>query len=166
MQRRIRYLSWTALNNYCRVIQKRLKDAQVLKHVTQVVGVPRGGLPVALWFSHHLNKPMSEHNPLTHAFPDGGAGVLICEDIVDSGHTLMLLREKNPNALMVALVAPYPTPGFLSKENPLRYCRFAGVGNAGNTWWVFPWEDGVKARAEMAKYNTKMKRASKPRKGE
>lgn len=151
-------MSWVALNNYARIILKRMRDARVAKDITLVAGVPRGGLPVALWFSHHMRIPMSEHNPLTHSFPDGGAGVLICDDIVDSGHTLSLLKEKNPNALMVALVSPYPTSFTLVKGHPMRYCRFAGVGHDLKTWWVFPWEDGVKARLELRAYNNKMKR--------
>jgi hypoxanthine phosphoribosyltransferase len=56
-----------------------------------VFGVPRGGLPVAVYLSHHLGIPMLPSNmslaELVEHRENRGRRILIAEDIVDTGRT-------------------------------------------------------------------------------
>ena len=104
--------------------------ARSVHGVTAVHGIPRGGLPLAVALSHRLGVPMSV---------PGEGGVLVLDDIRDSGETLK----------------PYDARGDLVWT---WVGRLDGRGNAvirSDAWIIFPWEVPDNAHQELSAYMNK-----------
>lgn len=155
MQRRIRNVTLKNIQDWATIIRKRLIENQLSARLIGVAGVPRGGLPLAVMMSHRMRLPFLTENPLVHSWPDGGNGILICEDIVDSGATAERIQKLNPAATLVALVAPQVG----NRPSPRKtFCRFSAIAHNDDTWFVFPWEDYKRSHDDMRAYNSRMKR--------
>lgn len=118
-------------------------------HPHTIVGVTRGGLIPAVMLSHKLQIPTTrtitvktygnEHTKKASKkffgkVPDGwglGTGLIIVDDISDTGETFEYLREFLPMALYVAIYAKNPG---------INVCNMYGVEVKPETWVEFPWE--------------------------
>jgi hypoxanthine phosphoribosyltransferase len=90
-----------------------------------VYGHPRGGLVPAVMLSHKLSIPLIlDINKLSDK-------TLFVEEIIDSGKTLIKLKDKLNNSIVVSL-----TKRYTSKYKPYYYSKLIN----DDTWIVFPWE--------------------------
>lgn len=94
-----------------------VKESKDWRHIQDIYGIPRGGLAIALWLSHYLNKPLiMKQNQI-------GIHTLVVDDIADCGHTLAKLQPKlsltiflNPSSIF--------KPNFWLREKHDRWVRF------------------------------------------
>jgi len=84
-----------------------------------VYGVPRGGLALALSFSHALDIPLL-------AYPTNES--LVVDDISDTGETLMYVKRKRIATL-------YTTPWTITEPD-----YHVSVKENKSDWIVYPWE--------------------------
>jgi xanthine phosphoribosyltransferase len=113
-----------------------------------IVAITRGGMAPAMIVARELDvrtvdtisvksyshQDQSEASVLKH--PDGGimrdgTGILIIDDLVDSGKTLELVRDRYPNAHFATV---YAKP----KGEPQVDTFITGVSQ--DTWIFFPWD--------------------------
>ncbi len=97
-----------------------------------IVGIPRGGLPVAVYLSHHLKVEMFGKIPGEELI---GKKILLVDDISDRGDTLkewVERLESAGNEVTTATVAYKKT----SKFRPSFYAEEI------DKWIVFPYEVG------------------------
>jgi hypoxanthine phosphoribosyltransferase len=111
------YLSYEDYELYINDLVDKIKKGK--EKFDGVYGVPRGGLPIAVHLSHHLNLPL-----LTKPTKE----TLVVDDISDTGETLENIKHKR-----VACI--YST--IWTKTEPDYFVAFK-VGE--ETWIVFPWE--------------------------
>jgi len=95
-------------------------------------GLPRGGLPIAVHLSHHLNIPLViSINQFSQEYINGQ--LLIVDDIIDTGKTYEQFLERTEDinikftfaTLFYKPISPY-IPDIYVKET--------------TSWIVFPWE--------------------------
>jgi len=79
------YFTWKEFDAGCRHLAKRILQSKYRFY--GIYGIPRGGLIVAVRLSHLLNLPIHMHNPILSK--TNPKHVLICDDISDSGKTLI-----------------------------------------------------------------------------
>ena len=142
----IHKLSWYEVEELCTLLAMDIKDKSIVPF-SAIVGVARGGLPIATILAHLLSVPrvfsvlvssydgtVRMETPVVTAdsnIPLGGVRVLIVDDIVDRGATLRLLQNRYPCAETAALVAKHsgmPFVGYHQKET------------FDDVWIEFPWE--------------------------
>ena len=75
--------TWKQFDQGCYYLAKQILKSKERFH--SIYGIPRGGIMVAVRLSHILNLPILLDNP----FPFKQEHVLICDDISDSGKTLI-----------------------------------------------------------------------------
>jgi hypoxanthine phosphoribosyltransferase len=97
-------------------------------------GVPRGGLPLAVALSHRVGLPVTRILR---------RGIMVVDDIVDSGATVERLRAQRPGCHVVTW--------FIREGMKLDGVASVAVAPAG-AWLVFPWEDREKALEDRAAY--------------
>jgi hypoxanthine phosphoribosyltransferase len=113
-------------------IRKMVKWAKCIR-LTQIYGVHRGGLILAVVLAHHLNLP------LIYDIHEIDSTTLIVDDIVDSGGTMRglkeLLTDLNIGGYQIATLH-YNMPKTRIKETarPNFYAR------PKYEWVVYPWE--------------------------
>lgn len=122
-------MSWSQFETACKQIAK-----QVPPDITDIYGIPRGGLVLAVRLSHLLNKP------LIFDIGEISQNTLVCDDIADTGKRIQKLIAEcakldlegtgNWNFKIATLVY-HPK----SKIKPDIY-----VYEKGDQWCVFPWE--------------------------
>jgi len=98
-----------------KVFEKELNS----KKINGVYGLPRGGLPIAVQFSHHLELPL---------FITPKEGCLIVDDISDSGKALKEFSGK------------YPIVTIFCKEKSITIPNVYYKLVTEKDWIVFPWE--------------------------
>lgn len=101
--------------------------------ITHVVGVPRGGLCLAVKLSHMLNVPMELY---PNAVPE--RSTLIVDDIWDTGATMADYRRFKHRAVWVA---KGETDGVACAMTVHR-----------DLWVTFPWENPKQAERERADF--------------
>jgi uncharacterized protein len=104
---------------YCQVKESDAK-------IDFVSGVPRGGLILAVLYSHRFNVPFKEFSQIT-SFEK----VLLIDDIADTGVTLRSLQSKNLQLTAATLLYRYSSsiiPDFYGQKIEFE------------DWIVFPWE--------------------------
>lgn len=84
-----------------------------------VYGIPRGGLVPAVYISHMLDIPLV-HQPQP--------GVLIVDDIADTGKTLSMFRQGQGNIATICY----------HKQSIVKPDRY--IYEKTDEWVVFPWE--------------------------
>lgn len=137
------YISYTQFEGMMRaltiIIQARVEKYDF------IYAPPRGGWPVAVHLSHHLQVPIF---PMINLLkPHSQTTVLWVDDIVDSGKSLTYFSH---------LVDRW---GILSTTCSLFYKTRASVRPdiclrtvSDDTWVVFPWERREDAEAERSEY--------------
>lgn len=113
------YVSYADYGILLTRLVEKITESQ--KIYTGIYGIPRGGLPIAVHLSHHLNLPLLT-SPTT--------GCLLVDDISDSGETL----KKILSQVTVDIATMY-----FKKESIVKPTYFLEVIEQ-QTWIVFPWE--------------------------
>lgn len=139
------HLSWNDIIEDTKILVDMFHKKKL--HFKSIVAISRGGLVPAALIAQllHLHivdtvciKTYKDFRSKEGAgvlkplyYPDGGEGVLVVDDLTDSGLTIMYLRKMLPKAHIAVLYAK-PEGENLSdsyvKEVPQ------------DTWLVFPWE--------------------------
>ena len=143
-------VSWEELHRHCKALAWRLAEQPPFKGL---IGITRGGLVPAAIVARELNVRLIETvcvesyqeytkqgelkliKPVT---PDivalGGKGVLIIDDLVDTGKTAKVVRELLPGAHFATV---YAKP----MGRPLVDTFITEVSQ--DTWIYFPWDTGL-----------------------
>ncbi|MGY6534720.1 MAG: xanthine phosphoribosyltransferase [Pararhodobacter sp.] len=144
------HVSWDQLHRDARALAWRLQGLGPDDgHWRAVVAITRGGMAPAMIVSRELNirvvdtVSVKSYDKMTQAEPrlikapsaeimgDGGAGVLVIDDLVDTGKTLELVRALYPNA-------HYATVYAKPKGRPMVETFITEVSQ--DTWIFFPWD--------------------------
>jgi hypoxanthine phosphoribosyltransferase len=118
----IRSIDWHVVEEMIYKLAERLRDMEI----SNIYGIPRGGLVVAIRLSHILNKP------LITDLKDGDANTLIVDDVLETGATL----------------APFYDGGFKiavlywnsNLEYNICFPDFYVKEKTSKEWIDFPWE--------------------------
>jgi len=142
-----RYVSWPEYGNLAQALAEKVGSGG--KRFDLVVGIARGGMPVAMVVADHLNASIDFINvksyfgigergtpkilsTLTHEI--GGKSILIVDDLVDQGDTMKVvegyLSARGPKLLEVAVLFKKPW----TKFEPNYYLEVV------DRWVVFPFE--------------------------
>ncbi len=129
---------------------KRRFDEFVLTYepdVTCVVGVPRGGLPIAVYASHRLDVPLvfsKTEAELAAATAGRKSRVLLVDDVLETGQTLAgQIRLYNPEYVWV-----WCLKGQTNLVDGVQY----GRKYKADKWLVMPWEQLSKAKQDKDAY--------------
>ena len=136
-------VSWDELHRDTRALAWRLAG---LGPFSVVVGIARGGLVPAAIVARELDirtvdtvciasydDRMQREPEILKAIPGTGAGLLIVDDLVDTGVTARIVRGMLPEAHFATV---YAKPA----GRPLVDTFVTMVSQ--DTWIVFPWDDG------------------------
>ena len=122
-----KYIKWKELDKQVSYLSKKIKN------VDYVVGIPRGGLILAVMMSHRLNiKHMSiDHLEKLEEFDlnINKKNILIVDDISDSGHTLKHYKKQGYTTATLDVRNTTTT-------KPDYYCNWLETTD----WIVYPWE--------------------------
>ena len=152
-----RYISWPEYGNLAEALAEKIRAKG--KKYDLVVGIARGGIPVAMVVSDHLNvkvdfvnvksyndigkrAPPKILSTLTEAIQ--GKDILLVDDLVDQGDTLTLMTQylsgQKPKTLETAVLFKKPW----SKTQPDYFLEEV------SEWVVFPFELGEMGRLRAA----------------
>ena len=127
------YLSYEEYNEILKDLSEMLKKDQSFDSITGVYGIPRGGLPISVYLSHHLNLPFYLLRYDFKSKNEPSNRLLVVDDIVDSGNTMLniiseLALQKKKYIFCSLFYKPISAfrPDFFVKET--------------KDWIVFPWE--------------------------
>ena len=144
-----RYISWSEYGNLAEALAEKVRAKG--KKYDLVVGIARGGIPVAMVVSDHLNVKIDfvnvkSYNDIGKRTPprilstltDGveGKDVLLVDDLVDQGDTMTFMKrylsDQKPKSMETAVMFKKPW----SREEPDYYLEIV------SEWIVFPFELG------------------------
>jgi len=158
---KFRYISWSEYGNLAEALGEKVRATG--KKFDLVVGIARGGIPVAMVVSDHLGvkidfvnvksyddvgkrSPPRILSTLTERIE--GKKILLVDDLVDQGDTMTFmtryLQEMKPAVLETAVMFKKPW----SKTEPDYYLEDV------NEWIVFPFELGEINRLLVASGET------------
>jgi hypoxanthine phosphoribosyltransferase len=148
-----RYITWSEYGNLAAALAEKVRSNG--KHYDLVVGIARGGIPVAMVVSDHLNVKIDFVNVKSYSdigkrvpprilstLTEGieGKDILLVDDLVDQGDTLASMKkylsDQKPRTLDTAVMFKKPW----SKTEPDFYLESV------TEWVVFPFELGEAAR--------------------
>ncbi len=148
-----RYISWSEYGNLAEALAEKVRANG--KHYDLVVGIARGGIPVAMVVSDHLNVKIDFVNVKSYSsigqrtaprilstLVEGveGKDVLLVDDLVDQGDTIVFLKkyleDQRPRSLETAVMFKKPW----SKAEPDYSLETV------SEWVVFPFELGEVGR--------------------
>jgi len=156
-----RYISWPEYGNLTDALAEKVRATG--KKYDLVVGIARGGIPVAMVVSDHLNVKVDFVNvksysdigrrsepkilsTLTERIE--GKDILLVDDLVDQGDTLAFMKgylgEQKPRTLETAVLFRKPW----SKTAPDYFLESV------SEWVVFPFELGEMGRLRAAMEKT------------
>lgn len=156
-----RYVSWSEYGNLADALAEKIRSTG--KSFDLVIGIARGGIPVAMVVSDHLDVTIDFINvksysgiaergsprilsTLTNTVKD--KSVLLVDDLVDQGDTMTMLKrylsEQGPKLLETAVLFKKPW----SKTEPDYYLEVV------DKWIVFPFELGEVNRLRQARGET------------
>ena len=122
-------MTWEQFDYACQEIAK-----QVPKTITDVYGIPRGGLIVAIRLSYLLNKPLILNvNEISQY-------TLAIDDISDTGKTLQQLREVCARADLENTGTSHFTIATLVYHKQSKVIPDIWVYEKGDKYVNFPWE--------------------------
>ena len=136
------FLSWDKIHKDSKILAGKLNDRDWIG----IVAITRGGMIPACLVARELDIKLIEtfciatytHDaqdrediPKALSLPDGGAGWLVIDDLVDSGKTFEIIRTHIPNAFYACLYAK-PTG---APQADLYLDDFSQ-----DIWVHFPWE--------------------------
>lgn len=152
-----RYISWPEYGNLAEALAEKVRAKG--KKFDLVIGIARGGLPVAMVVSDHLGTRIDFINVksydgiaqrgapkiLSTVTEDiGGKGVLVVDDLVDEGDTIETVRKHlgahKPRLIETAVLFKKPW----SKIEPDYYLEVV------TEWVVFPFELNEISRLKAA----------------
>lgn len=137
------HVTWEEFDSDCdRLAAKINRRGQFYK---KVVGVARGGLIPATIIAHKLGNPIVDCMTIKSYSNDNvqgaievvktiegdGTGVLVIDDLVDSGNTVKVIRELLPYAT-IATVYAKPKGALLVDMYSFSFDQ--------DEWLIFPWE--------------------------
>ena len=158
-----RYISWSEYGNLAEALAEKVRAKG--RHYDLVVGIARGGIPVAMVVSDHLDVKIDFVN--VKSYNDIGRrtaprilstlvegvlqkDVLLVDDLVDQGDTLVFMKkylaDQKPRSLDTAVLFRKPW----SKVEPDYFLETV------SEWIVFPFELG-----EVGRQRATMEGASK-----
>ncbi len=142
------HVSWDQLHRDARALAWRLQDAAPASGWKAVVAITRGGMAPAMIISRELDirtvdtisvksyNHQEQSEPRIIKSPDAtvvgdGEGILIIDDLVDTGKTLEVVRKAMPKAHVATVYAkPMGRPmvdSFITEVSQ-------------DTWIFFPWD--------------------------
>ncbi len=143
----LRYISWPEYGNLAEALAEKVRSRG--KRFDLVIGIARGGMPVAMVVSDHLGVRIDFINVKSYngiakrsaprilsTMTEGirGKDILIVDDLVDQGDTLETvkgyLNQQNPRLLEAAVLFKKPW----SRIEPDYYLEVT------DKWVVFPFE--------------------------
>ncbi|MDG6983247.1 MAG: phosphoribosyltransferase [Nitrososphaerota archaeon] len=152
-----RYISWSEYGNLAEALAEKIRAKG--DRYDLVVGIARGGIPVAMVVSDHLDVKIDfvnvkSYNDIGKRTPprilstlvEGveGKRVLLVDDLVDQGDTMMFMKkflsDQKPKSLDTAVMFRKPW----SKVEPEYYLETV------SEWIVFPFELGEVGRQRAA----------------
>jgi uncharacterized protein len=152
-----RYMNWAEYGNLADALAEKVRTGGVKFDV--IIGIARGGIPVAMVVSDHLAVGIDFINVksytgiaergspriLSTLTQDlAGKNILVVDDLVDHGDTMRTVREflaeKKPKKLMTAVLFKKPW----TKTDPDFFLEVE------DHWIVFPWEHGEVNRMRAA----------------
>lgn len=115
-------MSWEDFEDYVAELVEQIKESKI--RISNIYGVPRGGIVIAVRLSHLLDKPLitnwQDHNDHT----------LIVDDCVESGQTLA--SRACARIWNIAVLLYCPNASFKP--------RFFAGPKSKTTYVIFPWE--------------------------
>jgi hypoxanthine phosphoribosyltransferase len=114
------YLTW---NDVYELLDKLHK--QVGENATMVTGIPRGGIILAVLYSHRYNVQYFDN--ISNHYPH----LLVIDDIADTGKTFKRYHDELPVPLYASL--------HYKKQSIFKPNYF--VQEVGPEWIVYPWEN-------------------------
>jgi len=154
---KFRYISWSEYGNLADALGEKVRAAG--KKYDLVVGIARGGLPVAMVVADHLDVKIDFVNVKSYSDVGkrspprilttltekiDGKNILLVDDLVDQGDTMAFLKkyltEMKPAVLETAVMFKKPW----SKTEPDYYLENV------SEWIVFPFELGEIGRLRAA----------------
>ena len=105
-----------------------VRASDAWRHIQNLYGVPRGGLAIALWMSHLLDKPIIINRNQIGPLP------LVVDDISDKGFTLSEIR---PHMSLTIFYNPE------SSFEPMFWLH-----EKKDEWIQFPWETEATTRTK------------------
>jgi hypoxanthine phosphoribosyltransferase len=153
-----RYINWTEYGNLADALAEKIRSHS--EKFDLIIGIARGGIPVAMVVSDHLNVKLdiinvksydgiAERNPprilttLTEVVR--GKSVLLVDDLVDQGDTMATvskyLQDQGPAMMKTAVLFKKPW----SATEPDYFLEVV------DKWIVFPWEHGEVNRLRVAR---------------
>ena len=143
----LRYISWPEYGNLAEALAEKVRSTG--KRFDLVIGIARGGMPVAMVVSDHLGVRIDFINVKSYngiakrsaprilsTMTEGirGKDILIVDDLVDQGDTLETVKgyldQQNPRLLEAAVLFKKPW----SRIEPDYYLEVT------DKWVVFPFE--------------------------
>ena len=114
------YITWNQVNKLLDKIHEQAKD------IDYVAGIPRGGIILAVLYSHRFGVQYME-NPSNH-YPH----LLILDDIADTGETLKKWKEE--------LHVPYYATLHYKRSSCIEPDFYGRKMIKEDNWIVYPWE--------------------------
>jgi uncharacterized protein len=152
-----RYISWSEYGNLAQALAEKVRANR--KKYDLVVGIVRGGIPVAMVVSDHLGTRIDFLNVKSYhdigkrtaprilstlTEPVKGKSVLLVDDLVDQGDTISFLKgylmDQKPKSLETAVLFRKPW----AKTEPDYFLELV------TEWIVFPFELGETAKLRAA----------------
>lgn len=137
MEKNIESFTWAQFDEACQKIVEWFESKiEPRYNVTNIVGIPRGGLVVAIKLSHLLGLPLS-----TTVKNDS----LLVDDINDSGRTLRNFVSDLP-CFPVAIATIFNRVDSSISIDFSVHTRPIGI------WILFPWENNNNIQKEQEEY--------------
>lgn len=122
-----RIIDWKEFNQAIEEIVRQIKEKEIQYNFDYILGIPRGGLVVAVALSHKLNLELVTENVYDYV-RKLQQKTLVVDDITDTGKTLLKFVDKSKIATLFWKKKSVVIPDFYYKE-------------AKKIEWVkFPWE--------------------------
>ncbi len=115
------YVTWNQVNKLLDKIHE-----QAPSDINYVAGIPRGGVILAILYSHRFGLEYME-NPSNH-YPN----LLVLDDIADSGETLKMWKER--------LHVPYYGTLHYKRSSIIEPDFYGKKMIKEDRWIVYPWE--------------------------
>ncbi len=137
-----RFISWDEFEQHALALSQKLKD----RNWSKLVCITRGGLMPGMLLSRYLDIKyvdticLSSYDDETDQqtqldiikeLRSDDPGILLVDDLVDTGITFKVAADMMPNAFKVCVYA---------KPNGLPYIDMHQIDVPQDTWLVFPWE--------------------------
>lgn len=128
-------ISWEQYVKLLYELKRHILETDWYAAITRIYGVPRGGLPIAVFLSHHLGLQLISEAPSSLYFAlahEKNRSLLIVDDIVDTGKTIEHYQKHCPGHWFASLVVKTSLAGRIPDVYTL--------ATPGGQWVKFPYE--------------------------